>query len=192
VARPNCQDIAKHLLAVSDDEYLALVRGGLESESAQSWLMVAVAYMTAVPMASATMESTKYDTLPTMNDVVMSIAYCVDKAQGDELQSRRFMWLFQAMLILNAKKYVGNSKYETAVAELWIYLARGCELLPQGLADIIIWTRDEKAYFDGIADGRDGVRYCLNHVIPKGLQKNSIIQSFAASKNLKFTLSIYH
>lgn len=193
----NYSGIAEQLLRMDDDMFFQHVYGGIADQTPAAWLMVAVAYMNARPMSDAILDKARtnpkvYNYPPIIDSYVRIMAMGADQSQGDEFKSRKFGWLFQASLVMRAnERCLGDSRQKDRLAELWVCLAKGCALLPGALALNELWDSNEKAWFSGISNSAEGVKYCLNHILPDELQKNHVIDAFSKQEGIRFVLGVY-
>ncbi|MBI5205414.1 MAG: hypothetical protein HZA11_10905 [Nitrospirae bacterium] len=98
---------------------------------------------------------------------------------NNEIGSRRLGWFFQAGLVLRATEIAEqNNIFVDDVVDIWIALIRGSAFLKRLLEHNVIWSRDEKVWFDNLTDQLSGMRYTFNLIMPKWLHSHPKISQF--------------
>jgi hypothetical protein len=77
-----------------------------------------------------------------------------------------------------------HPELEQVGAEIWLALASsGAHIVPL-TKDSAIWTDEEKSWYSGLSDARDGISHVLNFVVPERYLRMTAFETFAEQNNL--------
>lgn len=174
------------ILKLSDNDFVQAAVDGIKAGDPASGAMIAVAYMNLIPIIAVSKriaEEKNDPTLPTDTDGFIKML--AEKQHEDEIGQRRTSWFFLAAVLMRATTLANkNKELENRVAEIWIHVAEGCRFLKNSLEHNVIWSANEKQWFNMLKDENDGIKYCVNHVMPKQLRANPAIKEFASKKGI--------
>lgn len=93
-----------------------------------------------------------------------------------EIPQRRLMWFLTAAMIYSLGDGNGDPEVEDRLAQIYILLADSSEFMLNVLEHNILWTADEKVWFDKHNSNRSGVVLLW---VPKGLKKHPRLLAYA-------------
>ena len=177
-----------YFLRLDDVAFVSAVKKMLELGPPAAWAMCVVAYQNLNPILSACDELSKEhpasDVPADLDAFIQSVSSRLEQVT-EEIARRRLGWFFQAALIRRATEIASrNTSLQEDVAAVWIMLARGSAYLPTLLSTNVIWSDDEKAYFDVIKSEKEGIHYCLRILAPAYLRTGNLLTSFAESQDI--------
>ena len=181
--------LREFLSNASDAEFVDIVSDLVRQGDANASVMCIVAYQNLTPMLAASAKLAAEGNA-TPKDLDEMITWCVKmeiKHEGEEVQLRRIRWFFIAALLMRSTKLAeDNRELELRIAQTWLHLTDGCWLMKAALFDQhnVLWSSQEKAYFDVVSDGKGGQKYCLNHVMPKWLRNTAAVEAYAEREDI--------
>lgn len=183
--KPNPPSLAI-ILDMDDAGFVQTTLDSVKAGEPASGAMIAVAHVNLRPIMGAFANYAEKNNDPSLpRDVDGFIRMLADTHYDDEVNIRRTSWFFLAALIMRATALANkNREFENQAAEMWLCVADGCRFLKNNLQHNIIWSADEKIWFDTLKDEKDGVSYCLNHVMPKWLRENPAVVDYADKQDI--------
>ncbi|MFZ4125882.1 MAG: hypothetical protein ACOYJ2_07435 [Rickettsiales bacterium] len=180
------QPFSKMLLDMNDNQFVETVLGSIKSGEPSSGSMIAVAYMNLSVMRSSMMiiakERGDESTATNIEELIKMLS---ERQNEDEIKKRRVSWFLLAALIMRSDGIAQkNKELENQAAKMWVQIADGCQFLHRVLEQNAIWSSSEKEWFSLVKNEKDGIDYCLNHVMPKYLKKNHVITEYALEKQI--------
>jgi hypothetical protein len=162
------------VLNLSNVDFVKKVSNSIELGSGA---MLAAAYLNTTTLLSVSEVSLE-------DYIKLVVPHCISQ---DELKERRFTWFYLAALIRRAGYIAkGNPELENMVASIWVIVAEGCRNIYDKLKNNILWSDEEKIWFDILkgCDEVEGIDYCIKHIMPSWLLKNTIIIALKDKYNI--------
>jgi len=106
---------------------------------------------------------------------------------SDEINSRRYTWSLWATLLYRLGKISehGKSDIKEAAATIWCQFAEDAPLLKRLLPHNVVWSDQEKAWFDFslLRDDLDIIAYVVHYAMPKSLWGTDAVKKLADNHN---------
>lgn len=182
----NDNDTYEQILKLKDATFIKALQYMITTQEPAACAMCIVAYENQGPQLNASFylaHTDKTSDAPKNLEEYLYkvIIYALKKKeyQYNEIAQRRLMWFYQAGLIRRATEMAEqNNIFVDDVADIWLALTRGSAFLKRLLEHNVIWSREEKMWFDDLTGQLSGMRYTFNHIMPKWLHSHPKIRQF--------------
>lgn len=113
---------------------------------------------------------------------IKEYAAAAEQAAGDEVNSRRYTWFLWAYLLYRLKQMArSNTDLRESAARIWCRIAEDAPLLANLLPHNVVWTNEEKAWFDFNLLKNDDhfIVFAVNEVMPHTLRHTDAVKKLA-------------
>ena len=178
-----------NLLELPDTEFAEVVEIMYSETIPNGHVMCVVAYMNfnVTEEACKDLEKKRPDKKWPQNIEahIRFIIDLMDKYKNDEIKSRRTAWFFHATM-LKRLEYIAmrDACYIQRLLKIWLIVAESCRCMRVALQNNVLWSPEEKSWFDFIRSEKDGIRCCLNIVMPDFLKSEEEYLSFKEKHNI--------
>lgn len=173
------------MCALTPLRYAAFVADFVDDMDPATRAHVAVAYQNLIPWVSALHQTERERGFSFTIEQAIQILNDELEVRRDEINQRRFAWLTFAATIARLEKL---ARQETAIvplaATIWTIIATEYPRLKILLPHNIVWTSEEKLWFDLARSDHELIQSCVNHDIPPIFASHEIVEKFADSLGL--------
>jgi hypothetical protein len=176
------QSFDERFLSLSPEALGSAIERIIQEEIPATCAMYVVAYDNLRPLsAAARSAAAQNNNKPILiEDFIKILGDGIEKWKNDEIRSRRFSWLFMAANIARLDKLARNQEsLKTSGAKCWIKLAESARHLKVLLPDNIVWSSNEKTWYDLLETERDFAWHVLSHTMPADYSSHPLILEFA-------------
>lgn len=161
-------------------QYLSFIVRFVDEMDPATRAHVAVAYQNFIPLVSALYQfNNERGVAFESEDLLESLADEAEKS-SDEINQRRFSWLYFAGLIARLEKLARKDEAVVPVgATLWTIIITEYPRLKLLLPHNIVWKEDEKLWFDLDQSDAHLMELGVNHHIPPTFARHDIVRRFA-------------
>jgi hypothetical protein len=155
------------LLSMPDDVFAQAIKQGIQELPPISHVMILVGYANAKPIYEVAKQAAKKR--GELEVFLKSLLSGSDWPQ-DEINQRKYGWYFYGFSLLQlADRAIENSKLNILLADIWFILTSAAERIDikNAIGANIIWKPDEKQWFTTVKNETDGIRFIVNHLVPK-------------------------
>lgn len=144
------------ILKASDDEYVDIVKDIFDHLDPATRAHVLVAYQSVIGLIYALQnDAKKHGQKWSLKDFIRDCAERQAVAK-DEIDTRRYAWfMWAAMLYRMGAIADGEPSKIEKLGEVWCDLARAAPFLKALLPDNVVWSPEEKAFFDRVIHDDD-------------------------------------
>ena len=104
----------------------------------------------------------------------------IERAGDDPVKSRRALWHVMANLVMHLDSIAIDEPQLTEIAiDVWLMLAESGQYIPNLLRSNIVWTADEKCWFENVKTEREGMMYVIKYSMPRTYKRHLRIKAFA-------------
>jgi hypothetical protein len=179
---PKTQSLGETLLSLPPQAFCAAIESAIQNEIPATCAMYVVAYDNLRPLSSAARTTAvKHGDPPfSIDDFIRMIGEKVERWRDDEIRSRRMLWFFMAANLARLDKLARQQEaLIDAGARCWIKLAGSAKYLKTLLPDNVVWSPDEKVWYDLLETDRDFYWHVLSHTMPPQYARHHLVSDFA-------------
>ena len=175
------------LLSMDDAEYAQFIADFVDQMDGGTRSHVAVAYQNLLPMVSAFHTHNQQSGGSfCIEDFIRSFSEKLETVQ-DEINSRRYSWFLFAALIARLEKLARtNNEIIPIGATIWSIIVTEYSRLKHTLPHNVVWSDDEKEWFDLTVDDERLLTFAVNHHIPFVFAEHEIIADFARRSGIMY------
>ncbi|QZH75509.1 MAG: hypothetical protein JY451_02530 [Erythrobacter sp.] len=184
--KTSSSDTIEQMLALSPGDYALLIAATFEQMDRPTRAHVLVAKENLNPMYAG-MKSAFHQEGErfSIEDLMRLVEARLLADDISEIGERRWSWTLLACMIKRLELNISEiPEFVEIAAVIWCHLADAAPLLKGLLPHNIVWSPEEKEWFDLSLSDDDLTQWTLNIVAPKVCAKHPVVQKFAQDRGL--------